>query len=94
VDVAAVDEPVGVLAVDVVVELVCVEAGVVAGDVVVCRLATPLELCDELPHAASASVQARMSAPRILMFRCFGTGMSRSFPGPDIDGTCHHPSSR
>jgi hypothetical protein len=92
--VGAVDEPVCVLAVDVVVELVWVEAGAVADDVVVCRLATPVELCDELPHAAGASVQARISAARILMCRCFGRGMSGSFPGVDIDSTCHHPSSR
>jgi hypothetical protein len=62
------------------VELVWVVAGVVAGDVAGCWFATVLELCDELPHAASASVQARMSAARILMFRCFGRGIDRSFP--------------
>jgi hypothetical protein len=62
------------------VELVCVAAGVVAGDVAGCWLATVLELCDELPHAASASVQATISAARILMFRCFGRGINRSFP--------------
>jgi hypothetical protein len=54
--------------------------GLVAGEEVVCVLATPLEFCDELPHAASPSVQARMSAARILICRCFGRGMSGSFP--------------
>jgi hypothetical protein len=63
------------------VELVeVVVVGLVAGDEVVCVLATPLEFCDELPHAASPSVQARMSAARILICRCFGRGMSGSFP--------------
>jgi hypothetical protein len=66
--------------VEVGVELVCVVAGAVAVDVADCRLATLLELCDELPHAPSASVQATMSAARILMCRCFGRGISRSFP--------------
>jgi hypothetical protein len=66
--------------VEVGVELVCVVAGAGAVGVADCRLATLLELCDELPHAPSASVQATMSAARILMCRCFGRGISRSFP--------------
>jgi hypothetical protein len=69
-----------VVVVDVGVELVGLVAGPVAGDVAACVFATPADFCDELPHAASASVQARMSAARILICRCFGRGMSGSFP--------------
>src|SRR5690242_2449284 len=57
-----------VVDVDVGVELV----GLVAGDVAACVLATLLELCEELPHAATANVQARMTAARILMCRVSG----------------------
>jgi hypothetical protein len=64
--------------VDVDAALVSPVVGEVAG--AGCVFATPLELCDELPHAASANVQARMSAARILICRCFGRGMSGSFP--------------
>src|SRR5690242_9986139 len=72
-------EVVCVVDVEVGVELVWLVAGDVAGDVAGCWFATLLELRDELPHAPSASVQARMSAARILMCRCFGSGISRSF---------------
>jgi hypothetical protein len=70
IEVGVVAGPVGVVGVGV--ELVWVVAGAVAGDVAGCWFATLLELCDELPHAARASAQARMSAARILMCRCSG----------------------